>query len=262
MCYHSGGCNKVGYLNPTMIRQSAVNPVLNDNHPQLVNKSRKTKKQIHDTLVSYDRDVVVVYIGRRMFEWEDRHCIMAPYHFNNHWISFMIYPKLTGFRVFDSADHDPKTYMDFMNILDRAYVYYLKLCGKGHHKRRPKMAYKTRFPYKKQAPGSMHCGYSVCSYISSGKGEYMNFPTEEPYSWENPDKSCKDRSHFEESSSLSLEVNCFASLCMSLFGRGVHTTTQRVFKPNMKILLIILGPGALRRLLTRTRRQRRRGLKH
>ena len=81
MCHHCGADKEVGYLNPTSISQSAINPVVNDRDALMVGKEMSEKKQLHATMVENARRAVGIYIDRRMYDWRDRSCIIAPYHF-------------------------------------------------------------------------------------------------------------------------------------------------------------------------------------
>jgi hypothetical protein len=47
MCHHYGADKEVGYLNPTSISQSTINPLLNDKDPLIIGKKMSVKKQLH-----------------------------------------------------------------------------------------------------------------------------------------------------------------------------------------------------------------------
>ena len=72
MCHHYGADKEVGYLNPTSISQSAINPVVNDKDALMVGKKMREKKQLHATMVENARRAVGVYIGRRMYDESDQ----------------------------------------------------------------------------------------------------------------------------------------------------------------------------------------------
>lgn len=76
MCYHCGSEKRVGYLNPTLISQNTLNPVIAKK-----GKSKKHIEAMQKQMRENARDVAAAYIGRAMYEWRDRHCIMAPYNF-------------------------------------------------------------------------------------------------------------------------------------------------------------------------------------
>jgi hypothetical protein len=59
MCYKKGSMNSVGYLNPNLISQSAINPVF---------EKGKSKKKVHEK-PKKARDIVVHYIGTTMYHW-------------------------------------------------------------------------------------------------------------------------------------------------------------------------------------------------
>lgn len=89
--------------------------------------------------------------------------------------------------------------IDFL-LYNSAYQFYPHLGSVGHKTRRKKKGgYRTHYPCAKQAPGTMHCGYYVCRYISAGSGVYTRFPTEEPSIWKNPRLlTAQEKSHVDE----------------------------------------------------------------
>jgi hypothetical protein len=77
---------EIGYLNPSMISQSALNPTINKDDPRfwsndrkifnkkLFDEEQKAQKRLH-------RSCATTYIARCMDAWKDREAIFGAYNF-------------------------------------------------------------------------------------------------------------------------------------------------------------------------------------
>jgi hypothetical protein len=77
---------QIGYLNPAMISQSALNPTINKDDPKFwSNKGKTFNKKLFDLeqkqQTRLNRSCATTYIARAMYAWKDREAIFGAYHF-------------------------------------------------------------------------------------------------------------------------------------------------------------------------------------
>ena len=73
--------NRYGFINPTLINKSALNPIPNQNSTEYKEKSSKERKKLLADLVKEKRILAATYLGRCMLKWQDRYAILLPYNF-------------------------------------------------------------------------------------------------------------------------------------------------------------------------------------
>ena len=84
---HGDPSKQYGYLNPSLICQSSLNPTLNKNDSKY--NSGRGKKKFKKTLFENDayklkvnkKGYASLYIAKCMFEWKDREVIVGAYNF-------------------------------------------------------------------------------------------------------------------------------------------------------------------------------------
>jgi hypothetical protein len=75
---------QIGYLNPSMISQSALNPTINKDDPRFWNGKKFNKKYFDEEQrrsIKLNRSCATTYIARAMYAWKDREAIFGAYHF-------------------------------------------------------------------------------------------------------------------------------------------------------------------------------------
>jgi hypothetical protein len=77
---------RIGYLNPSMISQSALNPTINkDDEKFWSNNGKKFNKKLFDEeqkqQTRLNRSCATTYIARAMDAWKDREVIFGAHHF-------------------------------------------------------------------------------------------------------------------------------------------------------------------------------------
>jgi hypothetical protein len=73
---------RLGFMNPTQIKQLGLNPVINEKSEMIKGMSNKKKgcnnKKAQQKLTKEKRDLASTHIGQLLQQFKERQCIMAP----------------------------------------------------------------------------------------------------------------------------------------------------------------------------------------
>jgi hypothetical protein len=76
---------RLRFMNPTQINQLVLNPVINEKSGMFKGMSKKKRtiaiQNAQQNLTKEKRDLASTHIGQLFQRFEDRQCIMAPFHF-------------------------------------------------------------------------------------------------------------------------------------------------------------------------------------
>ncbi|KAJ1257150.1 hypothetical protein BS78_K194300 [Paspalum vaginatum] len=146
------GNKRTGFLDPSIINQGRHDwPLkLKDDSAKLAaGKTKVEKEAIRHQLHKQAQREVISYIvtALRFFYDENQDQILAPYHFDGHWICLYIIPKHSKVVVFDSLDVDSKRYKTIMHIIRVAFKHAMEKYGLSFHpQRKDNIAYRAYFP--------------------------------------------------------------------------------------------------------------------
>ena len=71
----------IGYLHPTNISLSELNPVINRQSKEYKNKTKDQLIVIERKKISDARIAAATYIGKCMVKWQDRNCLVGVLNF-------------------------------------------------------------------------------------------------------------------------------------------------------------------------------------
>nr|BAC20869.1 hypothetical protein [Oryza sativa Japonica Group] len=119
----------IGYVNPTMVCETAHTVRISEDSAVLKNKTPQEKKDYIERMRKRKMAEVGNYLATSFLAHSDKRVIMVPYHFGEHYILFLVYPTDQTVVVLDPADYDKDAYMEFLCLLNLAHGRYKKRGG-------------------------------------------------------------------------------------------------------------------------------------
>ncbi|XP_066364531.1 uncharacterized protein [Miscanthus floridulus] len=162
---------RAGYVDPQCIAATCFNYAKDwklDGKELAAGKMVEEKEKIRQKKIREASLKAMAYIALAFKNLQNNSAIWLAYNFDNHWICIGVNVGLGMAWVFDSIDKDPTTYKDFITILKTAYRFYVNTHhGRHDPEREPNLCVKTLCACPKQKPGSVHCGYYICTLMSN-----------------------------------------------------------------------------------------------
>ncbi|BAF21376.2 Os07g0415600 [Oryza sativa Japonica Group] len=136
----------IGYVNPTMVCETAHTVRISEDSAVLKNKTPQEKKDYIERMRKRKMAEVGNYLATSFLAHSDKRVIMVPYHFGEHYILFLVYPTDQTVVVLDPADYDKDAYMEFLCLLNLAHGRYKKRGGYVKNPSREKLYIRGHWP--------------------------------------------------------------------------------------------------------------------